>query len=201
MNSIEKKEKIKELIAQGEMISKEELHIAEPGLCILDYIDGPKFDNWMREIKIFSSRYLSEHELYDDIMNICQKYKRQHSPYENMTSNLKVILEDDEFWKQTETSTPLMQGDSNESNTDIKDAHSVIKIVGNISDSNINIGDGNKLKNVNISNTKYNNSNQKKERFFDKHPVITGVIISVISGLILMLSFWNDVVNWIEGVF
>lgn len=65
----------------------------------------------------------------------------------------------------------------------------------------ISIGNGNKIKNVNISNIQNTDPNKKGEHFFDKHPVITGIIVGVLSGLILMFSFWDKIINWIEGVF
>ena len=65
----------------------------------------------------------------------------------------------------------------------------------------LNIGDNNKIQNTTIGdNVTFNNSG-KKERFNERHPYITGVAISVIAGFILLFSFWNQIVQFIEGWF
>lgn len=37
--------------------------------------------------------------------------------------------------------------------------------------------------------------------WFSKHPILTGVISSIIGGIILLFSFWSKIVNQIEGIF
>ena len=65
----------------------------------------------------------------------------------------------------------------------------------------VNIGDNNKIQNTTIGdNVTFNNSG-KRERFNERHPYITGVAISVIAGFILLFSFWNQIVQFIEGWF
>ena len=65
----------------------------------------------------------------------------------------------------------------------------------------VNIGDNNKIQNTTIGdNVTFNNSG-KKERFNERHTYITGVAISVIAGFILLFSFWNQIVQFIEGWF
>ena len=64
----------------------------------------------------------------------------------------------------------------------------------------INIGNGNKIVNSNIAE-KIENTNLKKKRFYDKHPWICGGLISLFAGIILLFSFWKDIITWIEGWF
>lgn len=82
----------------------------------------------------------------------------------------------------------------------------------------IEIGDRNKINNSIIvngaesANTSYpdnlNNSNvvvRRKKHFSDKHPVLVNVLITVITslfvGFILLFSFWQNIVEWIERLF
>lgn len=43
--------------------------------------------------------------------------------------------------------------------------------------------------------------NEKKNNFFSKHPILMTLIISLVVGLILMFSFWKDVISFIEKIF
>lgn len=65
----------------------------------------------------------------------------------------------------------------------------------------VSIGDNNKIKNTTIGENVTINNPQKKERFNEKHPYITGIVISMIAGIVLMFSFWNQIVQFIEGWF
>jgi len=60
----------------------------------------------------------------------------------------------------------------------------------------INIGDNNKIKNANIAERL-----EIKKSFYEKHPVICGFLISLVAGIVLLFSFWDRIVNLIEGVF
>jgi hypothetical protein len=66
----------------------------------------------------------------------------------------------------------------------------------------IKIGNKNKIKNSSIGHT-FNSTNKdyilsSKKSFVTKHPILISFFVSVISGLILLFSFWKDVINWIE---
>ena len=66
----------------------------------------------------------------------------------------------------------------------------------------INIGDNNKIKNANIAEKLEINDDQSvKKSFYEKHPVICGFLISLVAGIVLLFSFWDRIVNLIEGVF
>lgn len=62
----------------------------------------------------------------------------------------------------------------------------------------IKIGDNNKIKNSIISDR--SQINQEKPHWAQRHPIITGVAISVIAGIILLFSFWKDAVGYIESL-
>ena len=68
----------------------------------------------------------------------------------------------------------------------------------------INIGDGNKIKNSTISdNSVINNKSKEKKSWAEKHPILIGVIIAIVAGVILELAFWDEIIqaiNMILGV-
>ena len=41
----------------------------------------------------------------------------------------------------------------------------------------------------------------EKKSFYEKHPWICGILASVLAGAILLFSFWENIVKWIEGWF
>lgn len=65
----------------------------------------------------------------------------------------------------------------------------------------IKIGDGNKIKNSNIAEIIEGNLTNEKKKFYDRHPWICGIFISFVVGLVLLFSFWGNVIAWIEGWF
>lgn len=70
----------------------------------------------------------------------------------------------------------------------------------------IKIGDKNKIENSSIGHH-YNSNNgsgkepDNKKSFAEKHPVLISFIVSIIAGLIMLFSFWKDIVDWIESIF
>lgn len=65
----------------------------------------------------------------------------------------------------------------------------------------IKIGDKNKIKNSSIGHTFTSNENeQTKKSFPERHPIFISFLVSLIVGFILLFSFWNKVINWIEGI-
>ena len=65
----------------------------------------------------------------------------------------------------------------------------------------IKISDNNKINKSTIAETVKGNIEPQKKSWYEKHPVIGGIIISVVAGVILLFSFWNDIVQFVEGVF
>lgn len=77
----------------------------------------------------------------------------------------------------------------------------VIYNIDSVNNNSVNIGDGNKINNSKIANAITNDSSEEKKSFFEKHPVICSFLISLIAGVVLLFSFWSEIVKWIEGVF
>ncbi len=63
----------------------------------------------------------------------------------------------------------------------------------------ISIGNGNKIKNSYIAEKIEGCPLVEKKRFYDKHPWISGLVISFIVGFLLLFHFWENIINWIEG--
>ena len=65
----------------------------------------------------------------------------------------------------------------------------------------IKIGNNNKIKNSIIAeNSKFEGIKQKT-KFAEKHPLIIGIFVSVISGIILLFGFCEGIVEFIEKIF
>lgn len=68
----------------------------------------------------------------------------------------------------------------------------------------IKIGNNNTIKNSNIAETINGGSSQNpnnKKTFYEKHPVICGFLISLVASVVVLFSFWNSIISWIEGWF
>ena len=73
-----------------------------------------------------------------------------------------------------------------------------------IVDQSVRIGDNNNISNTNIvggTGNKQENNTSSKKKFSEKHPIFISVIVGLITGVVLLFSFWQDIVNWIEGLF
>ena len=68
----------------------------------------------------------------------------------------------------------------------------------------IKIGNNNTIKNSNISETTNGDTSQipnKKANFYEKHPVLCSFLISLAVWIVLLFSFWNNIIDWIERLF
>lgn len=66
----------------------------------------------------------------------------------------------------------------------------------------IKIGDDNKIQNSMIAEKIDTTKDTiKKKTFFDKHPVICGFLISLVAGIVLLFSFWEKLIRFLEGLF
>lgn len=74
-----------------------------------------------------------------------------------------------------------------------------------INDNSIHIGDGNIIPNTTIANridkSIHTTTSKEKKGFFKRHPVLIEIFIGVFVAFVMMFSFWEKIVNWIEGVF
>lgn len=66
-------------------------------------------------------------------------------------------------------------------------------------------GNGNYIANehssINHDGHKKEDSEDKKGKFFQKHPVITGILGATVAGVLLMFKFWENLVKCIERLF
>ena len=66
----------------------------------------------------------------------------------------------------------------------------------------VQIGNNNKIKNSLISEKgEIKESPAQKKTFFEKHPIICGFLISLVAGIVLMFSFWEKIIRFLEEVF
>ena len=65
----------------------------------------------------------------------------------------------------------------------------------------IQIGDGNKIRNSVIADNGKVENNGVKKKFYERHPILISVIVSFLVGFILLFSFWENIVTWIESLF
>ncbi|EJT6154770.1 hypothetical protein ABE450_000543 [Clostridium perfringens] len=65
----------------------------------------------------------------------------------------------------------------------------------------IKIGDNNKIKNSSIiDNSNSTSDNTNKESFANRHPILIGIICSIIASIIMMFSFWDKVSDFIKSL-
>ncbi len=60
------------------------------------------------------------------------------------------------------------------------------------------IGNNNKIKNSIISD---GDSSEARKNWVERHPIIINVLISFGVGFLLLFSFWNDIIVFLEGIF
>ncbi|WP_041054961.1 hypothetical protein [Jeotgalibacillus campisalis] len=67
----------------------------------------------------------------------------------------------------------------------------------------IRIGNNNKIKNSSIGHKYSSNGvesdSSSKEKFHKKHPVLFNLLISLVGGFLLLFSFWESLVIWLES--
>ena len=71
---------------------------------------------------------------------------------------------------------------------------------GPVTNNSVHIGNGNRIKNSNIAGSIQDSSNPKRS-FFERHSLLTAILGAVAAGVILMFSFWENIITWIEGAF
>lgn len=65
----------------------------------------------------------------------------------------------------------------------------------------VNIGNNNKIQNSTIAEQINTGQIPEKKRFYDKHLIICGFLISLVAGVAVLFPFWTEMVNWLEGLF
>ncbi|MGR5968767.1 hypothetical protein ACT7C1_13155 [Bacillus paranthracis] len=62
----------------------------------------------------------------------------------------------------------------------------------------INIGDNNKIKNSSIGHQHNTPGGDANKKFYERHPWISGIIVSLIVGIIMLFPFWDNVKEWLK---
>ena len=66
----------------------------------------------------------------------------------------------------------------------------------------IKIVDNNKIKKSTIiDNSDSTIKKTTKETFANRHPILIGIICSIIASIIMMFTFWDNVNKFIKGLF
>lgn len=66
----------------------------------------------------------------------------------------------------------------------------------------IHIGNDNKISNSTfVSNSKNVNIKENNKNFFEKHPLLLTIIGGVLASVIMLFSFWDNIVKFIESIF
>lgn len=68
-----------------------------------------------------------------------------------------------------------------------------------VDDNSINIGNGNKISNSNIGNNNQVNPLEKKN-FFEKHPLLTGVIASLLVTIFLVTKYGDKILKFFKDL-
>ena len=66
---------------------------------------------------------------------------------------------------------------------------------------NITIGSNNKIKNSTIAGIINTDGADAQKGFYERHPVFCSLLISFVAGIILLFSFWEQVISFIVGLF
>ena len=66
---------------------------------------------------------------------------------------------------------------------------------------NITIGSNNKIKNSTIAGIINTDGADAQKGFYERHPVFCSLLISFVAGIILLFSFGEQVISFIEGLF
>ena len=63
----------------------------------------------------------------------------------------------------------------------------------------IKIGNNNTINNSNI--TENGLVSENKRTFAEKHPIFIGLMCSFVIGVLLMFTFWEELITFVEGLF
>ena len=65
----------------------------------------------------------------------------------------------------------------------------------------ITVGSNNKISKSVIAGIINIDEASKDKNYFEKHPVICGFLISLLVGIVLLFSFWSQIIRFVEGLF
>lgn len=64
----------------------------------------------------------------------------------------------------------------------------------------IKIGNNNRIKNSVVSENSYTQIVPDKSNWMQRHPIISALIAAVLAGIILLLKFWNPIINFLDNL-
>ena len=109
--------------------------------------------------------------------------------------NFKEEFGDDDFYdfSSEESSKEKSVNIFGSVNIQNKDNHSIQIGEGNIF-NNFQIGSHSSLEGKPISDS-------KKNTFYNQHPVISGLLISIAAGILASIPFWKKIIEFVERLF
>ena len=98
------------------------------------------------------------------------------------------------FWADDIAYHITLKKCNNENNT-------VANNVSNGAETVLIMGNNNTIRDSNIEINSNVVGDQEKKKFWEKHPFALALITGVIVAFVMMFSFWNKIVDFIEGLF
>lgn len=65
----------------------------------------------------------------------------------------------------------------------------------------INIGNNNNISNSNFSDNSVKEQKDNRKNFWEKHPFLLTFIAGLLVSIIMLFSFWDKIVGFIENIF
>lgn len=114
MTKAEQKQRVKEFVARGEEIGKTE----NTEFGGLSQVKGPQYETWMSEINVFNERYLKGYPLYSDILSAFFHRNTDRKCYQNIMGHLRALLNDAEYWEESQKRMELSAIQTEEKGTE-----------------------------------------------------------------------------------
>lgn len=73
-------------------------------------------------------------------------------------------------------------------------------VVSHYADHSVTIGAGAHIENSSIGSFDSRAAEASKKSVYERHPILCAVGVSFLVGLVLMFSFWQDVIAFLEGL-
>lgn len=155
---------------------------------------------------IFEKLPKNEYDLLTNILSadnptdyLCKEFKNATPQEDKILRNILKGLIDKGFLKiMWADNIPYYVTITNVARTYEEQLFDYEQILKRKNEINISIGDNNKIKNSVIAG-KVNTSNEDhKKNFYEKHPIVCSLLISLFAGFILLFSFWEQIVEFIE---
>lgn len=91
------REELSSIVSLGDKALKMDYHTDSKGL---NYISGSIYDSWLAQIRIFATRHLEDHPLYNKLLESVDNEHSFPNRARRIQEYLKVIENDEEYWQQ-----------------------------------------------------------------------------------------------------